>query len=378
MYCNHCGTKLEDGARFCPECGAPVSQDAPAQPVKEDSPIAASVGAAGAYPPSAQPTADPGPTAPPQGACPTAPMGAQGAYPGPAAPQGAYPPPSGTVYGAYPPPPQGNANAPAGMPTPAQPPMSTAQSPYPYSGQGSSAGGAPQKKKRGPLIAALVILGVILAAVILLVVFFKLRYEEPPLPALTEATSVAEPEAAITDADTTGSDAAGTTTTETTTAGPEQPSATAAPTENDGETHAAVLNVLLTDEQTQAVKEKTVGFWNSPDKKTFIGVTRMDQGLYYFQHGYWYSEADYVGYLQQPAKGDPDGTVSVHLYFEGFESGETGYSMPSIDADILFDFSRLDEGVLWWNFSGEWEDFTYGGATMEEAMPSFEQVFGEE
>lgn len=30
MYCTQCGTKIEDGYKFCPGCGAPVVQGAPA------------------------------------------------------------------------------------------------------------------------------------------------------------------------------------------------------------------------------------------------------------------------------------------------------------------------------------------------------------
>ena len=30
MYCTQCGTKIEDGYKFCPGCGAPVEQGAPA------------------------------------------------------------------------------------------------------------------------------------------------------------------------------------------------------------------------------------------------------------------------------------------------------------------------------------------------------------
>ena len=30
MYCTQCGTKIEDGYKFCSGCGAPVEQGAPA------------------------------------------------------------------------------------------------------------------------------------------------------------------------------------------------------------------------------------------------------------------------------------------------------------------------------------------------------------
>lgn len=30
MFCTQCGTKIEEGYRFCPGCGAPVVQGAPA------------------------------------------------------------------------------------------------------------------------------------------------------------------------------------------------------------------------------------------------------------------------------------------------------------------------------------------------------------
>ena len=76
--------------------------------------------------------------------------------------------------------------------------------------------------------------------------------------------------------------------------------------------------------------------------------------------------------------GDPEGMVSIHLHFDGYESTDTGYSMPSVDDDMQFDLSHADEGVIGWNFYGDWTRFDYGGKTMEEAMPSYEEVFGEE
>ncbi len=36
-YCNNCGSKIDDGARFCPECGAPVVPEKhDAEPWEED------------------------------------------------------------------------------------------------------------------------------------------------------------------------------------------------------------------------------------------------------------------------------------------------------------------------------------------------------
>ena len=377
MYCRNCGAKLDDGAKFCTECGTGTAPETAAPTTeKEDRPLTTGengfVPSGGAAPGGTAANTPGSDARTAQQTEPPMPGNTQGAYVSPAPGNGPGPTqPSipGTAQGGYPP------------PAPGQTPPSARPAAGPYAAQAPVAG-APQKKKPGPLAVVLIILGALLVVVVLLFVFFTVirKTPTPTGPVLTEPTQVTaaaetdtEKDAATTAAEPT---AAGQTAAETTTAGQEQP-ATAAPADNGAGTHAAVKDTPLTDAQIKELKEKTVGFWNSADKKTFIGVTRMDQGLYYFMHGYWYSEADLVGYLQQPAKGDLGSTVSIHLFFEGFESEETGYSMPDVDTDVLFDFSRLDENVIGWNINGEWEDFTYGGATMEEAMPPFEQVFPE-
>lgn len=39
MYCSSCGTKLSEGAKFCPKCGAPVTRPAGAQPQQMEPPV---------------------------------------------------------------------------------------------------------------------------------------------------------------------------------------------------------------------------------------------------------------------------------------------------------------------------------------------------
>lgn len=364
MYCNQCGARLEEGAKFCSECGAVIAQAAAPGGQGAAGPQDAYPPQQGAYVPpqqgarpvqqqvSGQPqrTFDPpqGTYAPQQGAYVPSQQGARPAQQQALGqpqrtsgqPQRTYP----SQPGAYPPP-QGAR--------PVQQAPGRPQGAYPYSGQAANAGAAVKpKKKHTGLIVALVIFGLLVASFIGLMIMVALRHEEPPLNELsqteTEKVTVAEAE----------------TTTEP--AGEEEEETSADPDSD--------RNMLLTDAQAKAVMEKTVGFWSSPDLKRFIGVSRMEGGLYYFTTGNWYSEMDVVGYLQQPVNGDPDGVVSVHLYFEGYE-GEDGYVIPAADTDMLFDMSGAADGVIKWNLYGEWEEYRYAGATMDEAIPPYEQLF---
>ena len=74
-----------------------------------------------------------------------------------------------------------------------------------------------------------------------------------------------------------------------------------------------------------------------------------------------------MGYLRAPVKGDPDGEITLTLYFEGIDS--EGYSFPSLNDPISFDLSQIADGMLTWSFGGASQSVTYAGATMEEAIP---------
>lgn len=365
MYCNNCGAKLTDGAKFCNACGTPVPQAAaPAAGDREDNAIGSRPAGTPSRPVNAAPSAVPSP-APVNGAAAPQPQ----PRPQPAAPaygaaqQGAYAPPQGQSRTV---PPQGQPNGYAqprpGYPQPQPQPGYTPpqQGIYGYGNQPPYAA-PPKKKSHAALIVVLAILGVIVLLAVALVVFLKLRYEEPPLPPLTEPTTV------VTEAETEPGDEADTT------------KAAAQTTEPAADTTkasaAASLDTPLTAAQAKAAVEKTVGYWNSADQRQFISISRMDGGIYYFSYAYWYSEVDLVGYLRMPATGDPDGIVSIHLFYEGYESDETGYSMPAVDTDVLFDLSKAADGMIRCDISGAWEDFSYGGATMDEAMPPYESLF---
>ena len=353
MFCNQCGAKLADGVKFCNECGAPVAgAAAQSVPVKEDN-------AVNSYRPAA-PQQTPVQTAQPQPrpqARPAAPQPTAAPVYGAAQP-GAYTPPQGQSRTV---PPQGQPNGypPPGYPQPQPQPgyPQPQQGAYGYGNQAPYAA-PPKKKSHAALIVVLAILGVIVLLAVALVVFLKLRYEEPPLPPLTEPTTV------VTEADTEPEDKTDPTKADTTKAA----ETTEAPT-------AGGVYAPLTDAQVKAALEKTVGYWNSADQTRFIGITRMDGGIYYFTTGYWYAEMDLVGYLRKPVTGDPDGIVSMHLYYEGYESAETGYSMPSVDTDVLFDLSNAASGVIRCDLSGSWEEYRFGGDTMDEAMPPYESLF---
>lgn len=38
MFCSNCGTKIPDGSKFCPNCGAPVGASVPSQPKVNEAP----------------------------------------------------------------------------------------------------------------------------------------------------------------------------------------------------------------------------------------------------------------------------------------------------------------------------------------------------
>ncbi len=39
MYCNHCGTQIEDNAAFCPNCGTTTRPEPAAEPVAAPAPV---------------------------------------------------------------------------------------------------------------------------------------------------------------------------------------------------------------------------------------------------------------------------------------------------------------------------------------------------
>lgn len=62
MFCENCGAPLEDGARFCPNCGTKVIGDAP-EPAPAST-YSAPKSEPSAYRPSAFATANPNPATP--------------------------------------------------------------------------------------------------------------------------------------------------------------------------------------------------------------------------------------------------------------------------------------------------------------------------
>lgn len=223
------------------------------------------------------------------------------------------------------------------------------QNPYPYAGRPSCAQGQPKKRRTG-LIAVLVLLALIPLTVILLVVALRLRHEEPPLPPLTEPAvteTVSGEEAVPTSSETPAE------------TDPTEPAPAAEPT--------SAADAALSDAQAAKALDKLTGYWNTADDTQFVSVTKMEGGLYYLTAGYWYSEAHLMGYLRAPVKGDPDGEITLTLYFEGIDSEE--YDFPPLNDPISFDLSQIADGRLTWSFGGDSETVTYAGASMEEAIP---------
>ncbi len=298
---------------YCSHCGAKLADDA-----KFCNECGAKLASPASPPvPSASPATPPvSPAAPPVSAA------AQTGFP-----QGSYPPPQGGY-------PQGQP----GYPAPG------AAQPYPYAGQA-----APPKKKHTALIVILVLLALIPIAFILLFVMLRLRYEEPPLP-VPEATTV---EAFVSETAEPSADA--------TTAVASPSGETTAPAVTDAPQDAA-----LSDAQARQVLERLCGFWNNEDNTQFIQISQVDGG-FYFTSGYWYSEADMVGYLQGPVTGDPTGKITLRLYYEGYESDS--YPMPAQDGEIVFDLSLADAYILTWEYGGFSQQVHFAGDTMEQALP---------
>ena len=221
------------------------------------------------------------------------------------------------------------------------------------SGQ-TAPGGKPKKKMT---LTLLVLLILALCAVFLPKLFKKATSDSPTL-LFTEPTETEQQ--ATERQETTGKP----------TDSPPETTAPSAPetTVPTAETESAPQDDTLSDAQAEQVLKKLMGYWNTEDDRGLLSVTYEDDGGYTLRLGYWYSEFTMMGYLRQPVKGDPEGVVSIWLYYEGYES-EVGYSMPALDHAVRFDLSEIDDGYLRWSNGAEWTVFYYAGATMDEAMP---------
>lgn len=230
----------------------------------------------------------------------------------------------------------------------------------------AAAAAAPPKKKRTGLIVLIVILVAVIAVAVLFAIF-KLN---PKNPHVVENTQAGQSQEASAEAATTAKTetAAGTETTagQTTQTQPETTHSESTTVETTAET-TAPQDETLSEEQFGALMGKMTGYWNNDDNTVVLSITREDDGRYILKLGYWFSEIVLMGYLQQPAEGDPDGVVSVWMYYEGYDSDT--YSMPSQDGAEKFDLSGIGDGILRWHNNGAWHEYRYAGATSEEAQP---------
>lgn len=251
--------------------------------------------------------------------------------------------------------PIGNAPAPAYQPAPA-----------------AAAAAAPPKKKRAAIIVSVIAIVLVLAVIVLFIVFR--RVPPGPVPAEPTGAGQSQEETAVsgTHAETKAAakteTAAGIETTagQTTQTQPETTPSESTTVETTAET-AAPQDEKLSEEQFGALMGKMTGYWNNDDNTVVLSITREDDGRYILKLGYWFSEIVLMGYLQQPAEGDPDGVVSVWMYYEGYDSDT--YSMPSQDGAEKFDLSGIGDGILRWHNNGAWHEYRYAGATSEEAQP---------
>ena len=188
-----------------------------------------------------------------------------------------------------------------------------------------------KKQDRGMKIAAAVVGAVAAASVLAVVFFFFIR------PDLRKGGPVTDSPAVVTPTE-----------------------ATSAPVDPE--------NTELSEAEGKEALERMVGCWNSGDNATFICISRKEDGGYHFTHGRWYSDFGIIGDLIAPFRGDPQGQISIRLFYESDDaSGES--LVPSVDEDLTFDLSRLADKQLRERSDSDWETFYYAGATMDEAIP---------
>ena len=237
--------------------------------------------------------------------------------------------------------------APGAVPAQGQPGFVPPQgTPYVYPGQVPPA--AKPKKKHTAVIVLAALLALAVLCGVLFFVVGKLWGEKPPLPPLTEPTETELTTGDVTDPSSTEA---------------ESTSAAADPT-------TAPADGSFTDAQANELLRRLHGVWNSTDDTMLISISHEEDGSYLFELGYWFSEYVLKGYLRQPITGDPDGIVSVWLFYEGEDGGDFFSDIPPMDEAISFDLSDYENGRLRWNNGEHWIDFYYGGATMDEAMPT--------
>ena len=128
------------------------------------------------------------------------------------------------------------------------------------------------------------------------------------------------------------------------------------------------LDGTMSDAEAEAVFEKLTGCWNTADGSRFFCVQKQADGRYLLTVGNWFSEADLFAYLQSPVRGDPNGEVSVHLFYAP-EGDGGGMNYGGLDTDVRADLTKANNGTVLWLFESGWESFRYAGATMDEATP---------